>query len=136
MSSIFERLHKRLELEKRSEGISPIDLAALSPNLRKLMKFLLREVQMFHVDILKTVAEWPERDRIPPAEVEQSLKTLTQQGWLICRGEGERVNYQVNMRRKAGSKLAQGIWGNLDAKIAAAKAAAQAAPPTEERKDE
>lgn len=133
MSSIFERLQKRLDLEKRSEGISPLDLADLPPHLRKLMKFLLREVQMFQVDILKAVAGWPERDRIPPAEVESALKTLSQQGWLICRGEGERVNYQVNMRRKAGSKIAQGIWGSLDAKIAASKAAQQAAPPEESK---
>ena len=55
-------------------------------------------------------------------ELDEALLTLTRQMWLIRRGEGEQVNYQVNLRRKAGSKLAQGIWGSLDSKINQKKA--------------
>lgn len=132
MSSIFERLQKKLELEKKSEGISPLEIASLPPNLRKLMRLMTREVQIFYTDLVRKVAEMPERDRLSIPELDQALKELSRAGWLIERGEGERVNYQVNFRRKAGSKIAQGIWGSLDAKIAANKAAAQQAKKDQE----
>jgi hypothetical protein len=121
--SIFDRLQKKLELEKKTEGISPLELASLPPNLRKLMRLLTREVQIFYTDLTLKIAEMPERDRMSTQELDQALSELTRAGWLIQRGEGDRVNYQVNFRRKAGSKIAQGIWGSLEAKIAAAKSA-------------
>jgi len=40
---------------------------------------------------------------------------------LICRGEGEHLNYTVNLRRKAGSQLGMNFWNALDAKIEESK---------------
>ena len=117
MSGVFDRLHKKLELEKHAEGISPLELAGLPPPLRKIMRTMLREVEILSVDLVKLVDEWPEKDRMPRAELDSALQTLTVQGWLIRRGEGERVRYQVNLRRKAPSKVAQGIWATLNEKI-------------------
>ncbi len=132
MSGVFERLHQRMELEKREEGISVLDLADLPPNLRKIMRFMLREVEILYLDLVNQVAEWPERDRMPRAEMDSALHTLTVQGWLIRRGEGERVRYQVNLRRKAPSKVAQGIWGALDARLVRPSAAPPEKPNPEE----
>jgi hypothetical protein len=117
MPGVFDRLQKRLDLEKRDEGISPLEIASLPPNLRKIMRLMLREVQIRYVDLCNAVAEMPEENRLSRADLDAALKELTAQNWLICRGEGDYVNYQVNLRRKAGSKIAQGVWANLNLKI-------------------
>lgn len=118
MSGIFDRLQKRLEIESQEDGISPLDLAALPPLLRKIMRYMLREYEMLYTEICEWVAGLPDAERPSQTELDEALAILTKQFWLIRRGEGERVRYQANLRRKAGSKLAQGVWNVLDTKIA------------------
>jgi len=132
MSGIFDRLQKRLEVEAQEGGISPLDLAALPPLLRKIMRYMLREYELMYPEILEWVDSLPAAERPAKAELDQALEVLTKQFWLIRRGEGERVRYQANLRRKAGSKLAQGIWNVLDTKIAAQVSARKEEPPTAE----
>jgi hypothetical protein len=119
MSGIFDRLQKQMEVESQKDGISPLDLAALPPLLRKIMRYMLREYEMLYSEICQWAKELPEDERPNQADLDQALETLSKQFWLIKRGEGVRVRYQANLRRKAGSKLAQGAWNALDAKIAA-----------------
>jgi len=120
MSGIFDRLQKQMELEAQKDGISPLDLAALPPLMRKIMRYLLREYEMLYSEICQWAKELPEEERPSQADLDQALETLSKQFWLINRGEGERVRYQANLRRKAGSRLEQSAWNSLDAKIAAA----------------
>jgi hypothetical protein len=119
MSGIFDRLQKRMELESQEEGISPLDLAALPPLLRKIMRYMLREYEMLYTEICEWADGLPEAERPSRADLDAGLDALSRQFWLIKRGEGARVRYQANLRRKAGSKLAQGVWSALDSKIAA-----------------
>jgi hypothetical protein len=118
MSGIFDRLQKQMEVESQKDGISPLDLAALPPLLRKIMRYMLREYEMLYSEICQWAKELPEEERPSQAELDQALEMLSKQFWLIKRGEGERTRYQANLRRKAGSKLAQGAWNVLDSKIA------------------
>jgi hypothetical protein len=129
MSGIFDRLQKQMEVESQKDGISPLDLAALPPLLRKIMRYMLREYEMLYSEICEWAKELPEAERPSQADLDQALESLSKQFWLIKRGEGERVRYQANLRRKAGSKLAQGAWNALDAKIAAS--AQKKEPPKE-----
>jgi DNA-binding transcriptional ArsR family regulator len=117
MSSVFDRLQKQLDIQMRDEGISALEIAELPPHLRRIMRLMLREVEMSYASICAVVDEIPEADRMSRAELDSALATLTRQFWLIRRGEGERVTYQVNLRRKAGSKIAQGLWNILDTRI-------------------
>jgi len=119
--SVFERLQQRLDIEKHEEGISPLDIADLPQNLRKIMRLMLREYEMSLAELLQAVEATPTAERMSPAELDEALTELTRQFWLIRRGLGERVTYQVNLRRKAGSKIAQGIWNVLDTKIGQSK---------------
>jgi hypothetical protein len=128
MSGIFDRLQKRMEVEAQEGGISPLDLAALPPLLRKIMRYMLREYEMLYSEICEWAQELPEADRPTQADLDAGLEILTKQFWLIRRGEGERVRYQANLRRKAGSKLAQGVWTALDSRIAAQAAAKKDKP--------
>ena len=129
MSGVFERLQKQLAADSQESSVSPLHLAELSPLLRKIMRYLLREYELTYAEIL----EWAEENlsENEKAELNPSLEELTQQLWLIRRGEGERVRYQANLRRKAGSKLAQGVWGALNSKIAAVQDQ-KSEPPTQE----
>jgi hypothetical protein len=80
---------------------------------------MLREYELKYTEICQWVAELPGEERPGQVELDQALEALSKQFWLIKRGEGERVRYQANLRRKAGSKLAAGVWSVLDTKIAA-----------------
>jgi hypothetical protein len=120
MSGIFDRLQKRMEVEAQKDGISPLDLQSLPPLMRKIMRYLLREYEMLYSEICQWAKELPEEERPSQADLDQALETLSKQFWLIKRGEGERVRYQANLRRKSGSRLDQSAWNTLDSKIAAA----------------
>jgi hypothetical protein len=121
MSGIFDRLQKKMEVEAQKDGISPMDLAALPPLLRKVMRYMLREYEMSYSEICQWAKELPEEERPSQADLDQALEVLSKQFWLIKRGEGDRVRYQANLRRKAGSKLEQGAWNVLDSRIAASE---------------
>lgn len=116
--SIYDRLQKKLDIQKEDEGISPGDIAQLPPALRKIMRLMLREIELTEIAIREAMNALPEVDRLNPAELEQALATLTAQNWLIRRGEGEHLNYTINLRRKRGSTLDMSFWKALDGKIA------------------
>jgi len=116
--SIFDRLQKKLDVQKSEEGISALDLAQLPQNLRRVMRLMLREIEITRATIVEAIENMPEDQRLSHEELDEALKTLCQQGWLICRGEGERLNYAVNLRRKRGSTLEAGIFQALENKIA------------------
>jgi hypothetical protein len=117
MSGIFDRLQKQLEVEAQKDGISPLDLADLPPLMRKIMRHLLREYELLYPEICQWAKELPEEERPKQTDLDQALETLSKQFWLIKRGEGERVRYQANLRRKAASRLGQSAWNALDSKI-------------------
>ena len=121
MSSVFDRLQKQLDIRKRERGISPLEIADLPPNLRQVMRMMLREVVMKHTEIVKRVEAMPEARRMSQADLEAALAKLVEQNWLLRYGEGEFTSYKVNLRRKEGSRLGQDIWSALDARIGASK---------------
>lgn len=132
MGGLFDRLQRKLEDQEQEGGISALDLATLPPGLRRIMRLMLREVEMSYPDLCAAMAEVPEPDRLSQQELDEALATLSQQQWLIRRGEDELVTYKVNLRRKAGSTLAQGIWAALNNRIVESKTQeppAQETPP-------
>ena len=118
MASIFDRLQRQLDIQKREQGISALELTELPPNLRRVMRLMLREVVMKYGEISKAVENFPAANKMTQAELDSALKTLVQQNWLLASGEGEFLSYRVNLRRKAGSALGQDIWATLNARIA------------------
>ncbi len=116
MSDIFKRLDKQIKLKAEAypEGITILDLAELPPNLKHIMKIMLREHELAFEEINQTNLELPDEDRLTPEQLQEALNELTRQFWLICRGEGERRRYQVNLRYKKGIKA---VWSILDERI-------------------
>ena len=117
MSSLFDRLQNELEDRDKEGGITPLDLADLPPQLRKLMRLMLREVEMTRADLGKAVQSMPEADRLNDEELDQSLAALVKQSWLIASGEGDSIRYRVNLRRKKTVDLDSSIWNALENKI-------------------
>jgi hypothetical protein len=118
---LFDRLQNQLEDRAKEGGISPLDLAALPPRLRKIMRLMLREVEMTHKELTEATAKLPESDRLSPAELVEALDSLTKQSWLIKLGQDDLVTYRVNLKRKGPSSLASGIWATLEDKMGSDK---------------
>lgn len=117
MPGVFDRLQKQITDKQGEGGITALDLADLPPALRKIMRLMLRELQLDHPHLLKAVEAASGEEKLSPADLNTALEALTQQGWLTRLGEGERAVYKVNLRRKSGSTLAAGIWSSLDSKL-------------------
>ncbi len=117
MPGVFDRLQKEIEDKQGEGGITALDLAQLPPALRKIMRLMLRELELGTGQITEAMMALPESEQLSPQQLTEALETLTQQGWLIRIGNTERAIYKVNLRRKAGSALASGIWQSLDSKL-------------------
>ena len=117
MPGVFDRLSKGLEDKKKEGGITPLDLADLPPALRKIMRLMLREIQLDYNKLCDTMDAMPENERLSRNDLDDALSNLTNQFWLIRIGEGQKAIYKVNLRKKAGSTLAGGIWDSLDTKL-------------------
>ena len=117
MPGVFDRLNKEIENKQPEGGITPLDLAELPPALRKIMRLMLRELQMNYPRLCEAMDSMPEAERLSRDDLDAALATLTEQFWLTRIGEGEKAIYKVNLKRKAGSTLAAGIWSSLDARL-------------------
>ncbi len=117
MPGLFDRLDKEIKDRQKEGGISPLDLAALPPALRRIMRVMLRELSASYPRLCEAVDAMSEADRLSRPELDSALSDLTNQFWLIRIGEKEKAIYKVNLRRKEGSKLAAGIWSALDGKL-------------------
>lgn len=127
MSSLFDKIQGSLDDMESEGGVTPLDLIDLPPQLRKIMRYMLREVEITKEKLFKAVQGWKEEDRLSEEELEKTLKSLVKQSWLLERGEGENLNYRVYLRRKRASTLDSGIWNALDDKITERIAEAQKA---------
>ena len=117
MPGVFDRLDKDIKSKQQEGGITALDLMDLPPALRKIMRLMLRELQMTYPRLCEAMDAMPEKERLTRDDLDSALSTLTQQFWLTHVGDGEKAIYKVNLRRKAGSTLASGIWSSLDDKL-------------------
>lgn len=101
--------------KKRESGISVLDLAKLPPNQRKIMRVLLRKVEMAYSELCEAVEAMPEADRMDQSELDEALKTLCERDWLVRIG-GQHIIYKASFRRKAASSLPKNIWSALEPK--------------------
>lgn len=117
MPGVFDRLNKEIQDKQKEGGITPLDLADLPPALRKIMRLMLRELQMNYPRLREVMESVPEAERLSRDELDAALSSLTEQFWLIRIGTGGKAIYKVNLRRKEGSKLAAGLWTKLDERL-------------------
>ena len=121
MPGVFDRLQRQIEDKKQEGGITALDLADLPPALRKIMRLMLRALEMTYPQLVEAMSNMPDDERLSQKDLDEALNTLSKQFWLMRFGEGSRATYKVNLRRKAGSTLSTNIWASLDAKISGDK---------------
>ncbi|MEW5939191.1 MAG: hypothetical protein AB1750_06000 [Chloroflexota bacterium] len=117
MPGVFDRLQSKIEDKQKEGGITALDLADLQPALRKIMRLMLRRLQMTYPQLREAMDQMPEADRLSQEDLDKALDTLYQQAWLMRLGEGQKAIYKVNLRPKSGSTLATGIWSALEDKL-------------------
>lgn len=120
MNRDSSRLRHQPGGKKRESGISVLDLVNLPANQRAIMRVLLRKTGMTYSDLCDAVEAMPEVDRMARSELDEALKILDEQDWLITTSD-QSVIYKANIRRKAGSKLQNDIWSALDPKTKQSK---------------
>ncbi|HRJ75980.1 MAG TPA: hypothetical protein PLX90_08285, partial [Anaerolineales bacterium] len=103
MPGVFDRLDKEIKVKQQQDGITALDLADLPPALRKIMRLMLRELQMSYPRLLEVMESVPETDRLTRDQLDSALLNLSQQFWLTHIGKGEKAIYKVNLRNKTGS---------------------------------
>lgn len=117
MPGIFDRLQKEIEDKKGEGGITALDLADLPPAMRKIMRLMLRELELSYPQLTETIAALPDEEQLTLQELNNALDVLSRQSWLIRIGTGDKAIYKVNLRRKAGSTIATGVWNTLETKL-------------------
>jgi len=117
MAGIFDLLQNKIDDKHKEGGITALDLADLPPALRKIMRLMLRQLQLSYPKLCEAMDTMPKEEQLTRANLDDALQQLSDQAWLIQIGSGERAIYKVNLRRKAGSKLGESIWQTLDAKL-------------------
>jgi hypothetical protein len=118
---MFDSLKGKLE-ENPEDGLSPIQIASLPPTERKIIRLLLRELEMSHAAIWEALQALPEDERPGYDEMETALDNLAAESWVIRMGEGDSRKYEPNMRRKPPSVLSKAVWAQLNNRIADNKA--------------
>lgn len=117
MNDLFDRLQNELDIRAKKDGITPLDLAELPTPLRRIMRKMLRAIELDKQEIAKIFNDLPAEERKEVKNLEDALKILTKQGWLIALGEKNNMRYKVNLRRKRGSELAADIFNKLDERL-------------------
>lgn len=114
MNSLFDELRKKIEKEAGQTGISAWELAQLPAVQRRVIRLILREVQMAEPDLRRALDNLPREQRLESTEVDETLAGLLEKAWLIRMGQGRLTTYRVNLRRKRGSRLGASIWQRLE----------------------
>jgi hypothetical protein len=124
---LFDPSGGQSEQSEQDDGLAALDLLELPTALYRIMRLMLRHVEMDFVQLWKVIEALPEAERLTRAEVEEALRALIEQHWLIKTDTANLPTYRVNFRRKIGNvrsgftprakkgrSLPQGIWDALD----------------------
>lgn len=108
----FQQLNETLDQgeEKKSGGLTPLDIVDLPDAEKKIMFALLRNRKAALEGVQKGVIQEALKST---DDISSLLQKLTVRGWLIPIGEPPQVRYKVNIRAKRGSTL----WTALSSRL-------------------
>ena len=115
------------DASEQDDGLAALDILELSAALYRIMRLMLRHIEMDFAQLWKLIESLPEDERLTRAEVEEALRSLIEQRLLEKTDGTAPTTYKVNFRRKTGNiddtvtpriskgrRLPQGIWDALD----------------------
>jgi hypothetical protein len=107
MSGLFDRLQGEIDARGRQEGLSPIDLLDLPPELATIIKKIVRKNGMSLTDIATEMGQ-------PQDQAQQVLDELVQKGLMRRVEVQDEIWYKAHFARKPDKKLTLGVWSVLD----------------------
>ena len=109
MAGLFDRLQSEIERREKNEGLTPLDLLDLEPEVSRLVQALARQGDM-------RIAAMAEVLGMPVDEAEQVVDGLVEKGMVKSFDvKGER-HYRAYLARKPGQALPLDIWAALEEK--------------------
>jgi hypothetical protein len=79
--------------------LNVLDIANLPPTQRKIMRLILRKVEMTYTEVCAAVEALPEADCVSRADLDQVLQALTQERWLVRTDKELFPSFRANLRR-------------------------------------
>jgi len=96
-------------------GMNTYELPNMPENQRRLMRIIMRKREISYQELLETIDNLPDEERLAPDQVDETLEDLNREGHIICVLEGQETTYKPNLRRKSGRNLMiKGLWDVLD----------------------
>lgn len=96
-------------------GLSTLVLTHLPPTHRKLIRLILRQVEPTSAELCQAVATWPAGEQLSQAELEEALKLLREQHYLVELGDPADRRYKVSFSRRAHRERTHNLWAAADA---------------------
>lgn len=91
----------------REDGASVFDLGELAPAARRVMRLMMRELELGYADLRLAMEQLPAGEGVNAQELDDVLAQLAGQNWLLVSGADEGRRYRVNYRRRSGRALTQ-----------------------------
>jgi predicted transcriptional regulator len=110
MSGLFDRLQGEIDARGRQEGLSPIDLLDLPPELAAIIKKIVRKNGMSLAEIATDMGQ-------SPAQAQKMLDELVQKGLMRRVEVQDEIWYKAHFARKPDKKLTLGVWSVLDSML-------------------
>jgi predicted transcriptional regulator len=107
MKGLFDRLQSEIDARERQEGLSPIDLLDMPPEMAAITKKIVRRNGMKLEDIAAELGHAPD-------ETQAALDDLVKKGFMRRVEVNDEVWYKAFFGRKADKKLSTGVWSALD----------------------
>jgi hypothetical protein len=106
MSGIYEQLKSQLgDGFDPKAGFSTLDMIHFPAPVRRIIRIVMRRMEVSLEDLNKAIQELPEEKRPSQEEVDESLAAMIKVGWLE-QTEREGVSYyRIDMGKKAGSEV-------------------------------
>ncbi len=79
--------------------LNVLDIADLPPTQRKIMRLVLRKVEMTYTEVCAAIDALPEAEPLSRADLDQVLQALTQDRWLVRTEKELLPGFRANLRR-------------------------------------
>ena len=126
--NVLDRVQNSSELpDKDSGGVKASYLLDLPPEQRRIMRLLLRHTEMTQPDLRKALDALPAEEQVTAEQMDQAIKVLLEQNWMIRLEANNVVSYKANFqrktesgfgssssRRRSASPVARGVWDALE----------------------
>jgi hypothetical protein len=93
--------------EPPGEGLSVLDLAALPSAQLRVMRVLLRGVELSYEALCAAIDNLPQTERLSRSELDAALRVLLEQQWLVRTESNTPYKYKANLHRKSNRTISE-----------------------------